>query len=231
MISFLLSLLFHAGLILLGAYNSNRLKKWVRDGVGWARGRVFARAPAVNTLAAEVPFVASLSSPPMDEHPKNEGFARQNIPWGRALSNIASFFAGVFAWALKHPILTLGLILLALYMAFGLPFGFGKSRGELRLERDLARAETEIAQHETNVASRGTVLAERTLNDARRRDRIIEEAKEDIDDAVSQADFDALHNLYAERYRELWHDYSSAGEPDPPARRSDPVRSPRRNSA
>lgn len=68
---------------------------------------------------------------------------------GTALKNLGGFFVGAFTWCLKHPMLAISLVVLALWLVLGSPFEFGKSKEQLRLENELAQSELRVRELET----------------------------------------------------------------------------------
>lgn len=104
---------------------------WVRGAAGKARDAVLGLRPVAsvgdNLSRTEV------SPPP----------ANKPISAGKAIANVLGFFGGLLAWMAKNPVLAIGLVVLAAFLLFGAPScsPFGKSKGELRLEREIADAE------------------------------------------------------------------------------------------
>ena len=142
-----------------------------------------------------------------------------------AISNLARAFGRVLLFAVKHPVLALGLALIAIWFLAGakLPFAWGKSKGELRLEAELARVQTELARHETDLANLATSLSERT-NRVREHSRTaVQEARQEIASAVSANDFDLLYSAYERNYRRVLAYDESASGANPGAERAAPV--------
>lgn len=96
------------------------------------------------------------------------------------------------------------------------PFDFiTESRDELRAERDAAIADKDLARHERGVASVAIDLAENTHHVERRAAAVVEQAKEEITDAVTAQDFDALAAAYGAAYDGVWNEPVDPGGPDP----------------
>lgn len=85
----------------------------------------------------------------VDQPAKNLDRKQPSI--GTALKNVGGFFLAAFAWCCKNPVAAIGLALLILFLLMGRgcsPFEFGKSKGELRLERELAEANARVLEIE-----------------------------------------------------------------------------------
>lgn len=89
----------------------------------------------------------------------------------------------------------------------------GVGAGRERLEAE--RLNTEVAKHEADLGAFSAELAERTQTRARRADAIVAQADQDLEDAVSQDDFDALYRAYRNGYDGLWDDLRPSDSPDP----------------
>ena len=214
---------FFAGVV-VGAYNSELIKGWVRG--AWRRvAGAQKAAPASVSPTAELMAAANAAT---------RSAPRETVSWGQALGNILAFFGGVLAWMARNPVLAIGLVLLVAFLLFGRscsPFEFGKSRGELRLERQIAEANTRIAEHEAALGALSARLSENTARDARRVDRIIANANEELDHAVQAVDPDAVYRAYRAGYDSVWNDLSFEGGPDTDPPRTPPVRLPGAHSA
>lgn len=115
----------------------------------------------------------------------------------------------------------------AIPLIIGMGAGLGQcvkeqGRNEVRLEE--ARKDKVVAQHETNVATRATELAEETHQDRERVRVVIDRAEEELEDAVSQEDFDRLYSVYVSGYCGVFNDPGCADSPDPAPAGIDPVR-------
>ena len=153
------------------------------------------------------------------------------ITAGKAVANVLGFFGGLLAWMAKNPIVAIGLVLLVCLMAFGLPFGLGKSKGELRLERELAEANARVAEHEARLGEIARDLAVNTERDRTRRTQVITQAQQEIEDATAQVDPDAQYSAYIRGYLCLLDAGACASRSDPAPAGTDPVRSPGANAA
>lgn len=77
--------------------------------------------------------------------------------WAAAFAGLARGIASAAMFLMKRPVLCLGLALVAFWLLAGPRLPFGKSRAELAVERDLARAEAE-AQSALN--ARDAIIAQ-----------------------------------------------------------------------
>jgi len=120
-----------------------------------------------------------------------------------------------FLWKARWLIL----ILLAFIFAVGLMRGctpiWAKSRDTLRAELKEARITETVTAHEAGVATKAIVLAEETHRDRTRREAVIAQAEQEIEDAVSQDDFDRLYRAYALGYCGLLDHPECEDRPDP----------------
>lgn len=137
------------------------------------------------------------------------------------LKNVSNFVGALWRW--KWAILALLFFSLALGLARGcvdisLP-DWGKSRDTIIAERNNANENTDVAEHETDLSNHATELADNTNTDVRRVDAIVVEADREIEDAVSQNDFDSLFAAYDRAYRSVWNDTIPEDRSDPSARR------------
>lgn len=171
---------------------------WVRGAAGKARDAVLGLRPVAsvgdNLSRTEV------SPPP----------ANKPISAGKAIANVLGFFGGLLAWMAKNPVLAIGLVVLACLLVFGLPFGLGKSKGELRLEREIAQREAQFQEtlrerDEAITAIRtetARTLQQIRLESQRGHDAIAAatpEHEEPIDPALVAAFRDALDGLCVPR--------------------------------
>lgn len=133
-------------------------------------------------------------------------------------------------WKWKAPLLALA----AFLFMFGLLRGwslFGPSRDTLRAELKEARADNEVLVHEAALEKLAGEVALETERDAARVDRVIQEAEQEIEDAVEADDFDRLYRGYRRAYDGVWSDLAPAGSPDPNTGRAAPVRGARSHTA
>lgn len=211
---------------------------WVRARGAWVLGCVFGKARVSAPERAE-PVSGDAGAIAHQFSPANELIAEAEvsppppnkpIKWGRAVSNIANFFAGCVAFFAKHPVLCIGLILLGAYLVFGLPFGLGKSKADLRADLREARAESAARKAEAGLAEYAGRRGDETQARERRIERAVEAGQREIADAVSQTDFDVLWGVYAERYLSLY-DRADARDAHPPAERPSGVRVPNSHAA
>lgn len=123
---------------------SEKISRWVRGAWGSVSGAVMGSPPARAATLTEV-------EAPITDREKIEilpSGKKAKVDWGRAAGNILAFFTGLVAWIVKHPIAAAGIAVLILWLVVGASCSvpFGKSKGELRLERELAQAETRMQQ-------------------------------------------------------------------------------------
>ncbi|GIK48049.1 MAG: hypothetical protein BroJett013_07460 [Alphaproteobacteria bacterium] len=156
------------------------------------------------------PAAPPISSPPNGEAP----------PIRTGNSTLA------FLWKAKAPILFLAIFVLVVSLWRGWdPLDWiTTSKDELRAELKDARADTDVARFETKLANRATELADDTNRDRSRRERVIAEAEQEIEDAVSQADFDRLYLAYRRAYDGVWRPSGSSDGADPGESGPAPVR-------
>lgn len=129
-----------------------------------------------------------------------------------------------FLWKAKWLILILTVFVVVVGTMRGCSPPFAKSRDTLRAELKDARADTDVARFETKLANRATELADDTNRDRSRRERVIAEAEQEIEDAVSQADFDRLYLAYRRAYDGVWRPSGSSDGADPGESGPAPVR-------
>ena len=187
----------------LGDLKGQGKLNWVRGAAGKARGVVFGLRPApADQVSADTKMIAEVSPTP----PKNP------IRAGQALKNILGFFVGLIGWAAKNPVAVLALAVLALWLTVGASCAgpFGKSRGELRLEREIAEREAQFQEtlrerDEAITAIRtetARTLQQIRLESQRGHDAIAAatpEHEEEIDPALVAAFRDALDGLCVPR--------------------------------
>ena len=125
----------------LGDLKGQGKLNWVAGAAGKARDAVFGAAPA-RTLTEVSPPAANKTI----EAARGQNGGQNDFV--RAARNILAFFGGLLAWMAKNPMLAIGLVVLAGFLLFGAPScsPFGKSRGELRLEREIAQREAQFQQ-------------------------------------------------------------------------------------
>ena len=187
----------------------------VRGAAGKARDAVFGAAPA-RTLT-------EVSPPP----------ANKTISAGKAIANILAFFGGLLAWMAKNPMLAIGLVVLAGFLLFGAPScsPFGKSRGELRLEREIAEMSATVREHEAHLGELSRDLAVNTERDRTRRTQVITQAQQEIEDATVQVDAEAQYRAYVRGYLCLLNAEACGDSSDPAPAGTDPVRSSNADAA
>lgn len=143
------------------------------------------------------------------------------IDWLAGAKNVLAFLWG---W---RKLIAIALVLWFLFGVFApvyrfamCPFGgwgpFWCAGSQANLEARVENAETNqaVAEHETDVANRSAELAEETHRDAARVADVVAEAKQEIEDAAVQVDFDELSARYRCGYLRVFN-YSCEGEPDP----------------
>lgn len=112
-------------------------------GFGFVAGMLFEQHKAKLGAASGAVVDAVLGARPRP--------ASNALTMGQAAKNILAFFGGLLAWTARNPVMAIGLVLLIAFLLMGRgcsPFEFGKSRGELRLEGQLARAELRVQELE-----------------------------------------------------------------------------------
>lgn len=186
----------------LGDLKGQGKLNWVRGAAGKARGVVLGSRPAPRAPTTANSAAVEVSPTP----PKNP------IRAGQALKNILAFFVGLIGWAAKNPVAVLALAVLALWLTVGASCAgpFGKSRGELRLEREIAEREAQFQEtlrerDEAITAIRtetARTLQQIRLESQRGHDAIAAatpEHEEEIDPALVAAFRDALDGLCVPR--------------------------------
>ena len=186
----------------LGDLKGQGKLNWVRGAAGKARGVVLGSRPAPRAPTTANSAAVEVSPTP----PKNP------IRAGQALKNILGFFVGLIGWAAKNPVAVLALAVLALWLVVGASCAgpFGKSRGELRLEREIAEREAQFQEtlrerDEAITAIRtetARTLQQIRLESQRGHDAIAAatpEHEEPIDPALVAAFRDALDGLCVPR--------------------------------
>jgi len=199
-------------------HGQGKLFPWVRGAAGKARELALGVAPA------RTPRQASLAPTPTPNEAMGDLMGdpaekpievsptppKNPIRAGQALKNILAFIGGLLAWMAKNPMLAAGLVVLACLLVFGLPFGLGKSKGELRLEREIAQREAQFQEtlrerDEAITAIRtetARTLQQIRLESQRGHDAIAAatpEHEEEIDPALVAAFRDALDGLCVPR--------------------------------
>lgn len=104
---------------------------------------------------------------------------------------------GAFLWKAKWLLLALVLFVVVVGTMRGCapPF-WGKSRDTLRAELKEARQSGEVLAHEADIARKAATLAERTHTETARTHAAVNRADEELENAVSADDFDALYRAY-----------------------------------
>ena len=206
------------GFVLGTLHGQGKLIPWVRGAAGKARGVVFGLRPARDS---NTPAVMEASAPlppsdgaetPISRHEVSPTPPKNPIRAGQALKNILGFFVGLIGWAAKNPVAVLALAVLALWLTVGASCAgpFGKSRGELRLEREIAEREAQFQEtlrerDEAITAIRtetARTLQQIRLESQRGHDAIAAatpEHEEEIDPALVAAFRDALDGLCVPR--------------------------------
>lgn len=210
--------------ILAGQFFPTSFREWVRGVAGKARGLVLGAAPApvseIRASAHNVDLSQSDHSPEVRPTPPNK-----NIQIGRALANVAGFL-----WRWKWAIIAalIFTLLVGLMRGCAGPLDFGKSRGQIALERELAEANAEVRKHERDLSDFATGLAERTYRDRDRAAAAVENAEQELSNAVEQDDFDAMYRAYRAGYdgpNGVWAQPSGDDRPNPAPSRSDGMHS------
>jgi hypothetical protein len=193
--------------IIAGQFLPLKFREWVRGVAGKARELVLGAAPAPALKSQNL-----ISNDAAEVRPP-----RPN----KSIEALKGFLAGVgnmAAFVVKHPILLIGLALVAFWLIAGsscarLPFG--KSADTLRAERDAAESVAVVRKHERDMSDYATNLSERSNRDRDRTREIVDHAEQDLADAVEQADFDALWRTYDGAYRGMWDDAERPDSPNP----------------
>lgn len=150
------------------------------------------------------------------------GFVQRIRGAAGALPSLAGLGAKLASFAGKGWV-KLAAIPLVIALVWG-GIAFIKHQGVLEERVREEQANTEIAEHETHVANRGAELAEHTHRDAARAATIVAEAKQEITDAVSQADFDRVYASYQCGYLGVFASGPCARQPDPAPAGPGPMR-------
>lgn len=133
---------------------------------------------------------------------------------GKVTGSAISIFGAAGTRLAGLPWVRLAAIPLLLGLIWGV-VAYIEGRGADRERIKQAREDVAVADHETNIANRATELAEETHQDRERVRTVIARAEEEIADAVSQADFDRLHDAYSRAYQLVWASGVSEDRPDP----------------
>jgi hypothetical protein len=216
--------------IIAGQFFPTSFREWVRAVAGKARDAAFGSRPA---RAANVLSSKEDRSPARAESVPDTG--RDEVrpsPPNKPIEAVKGFLAGVgnaATFVVKHPVLFIGLALVAFWLIAGsscarLPFG--KSADALRMERELAEANAAVKEHEARLAELSRDLAVNTERDRARRAEALAEAEQDISNAESQVDPDALFDAYERGYLCLLDPRACPGSDDPATGGSAPVRGP-----
>lgn len=190
---------------------SKKISRFIRFGaLPWIRGAwgaVWGRRSKVAPSVASNPSKVSNSS--------NDGaFETSNAP----ASNVRTISASkvfAFLWKAKWAILIAVIFVSGVALMRGCTPPWAKSRDTLRAELKEARITETVTAHEAGVATKAIELAEETHRDRTRREAVIAQAEQEIEDAVSQADFDRLYRAYALGYCGLLDLPECEDRPDP----------------
>ena len=201
---------------------------WVRGAAGKTRDAVFGAAPARTLTEVSLPAANKTIEAARGQNGGQNDFVR-------AARNILAFFGGLLAWMAKNPMLAIGLVVLAAFLLLGppscSPFGLGKSRGELRLEREIAEMSATVRAHEAHLGELSRDLAVNTERDRTRRTQVITQAQQEIEDATVQVDAEAQYRAYVRGYLCLLNAEACGDSSDPAPAGTDPVRSPNADAA
>ena len=148
----------------LGDLKGQGKLNWVRGAAGKARDVAFGLRPAA--AAGHIEPAKADNGSHMAQSEVSPTPPKNPIRAGQAVKNIVGFLAGLIAWIARNPVLAVGLIVLALFLLLGPPScsPFGKSRGELRLEREIAQRE---AQFQETLRERDEAITEIRTETAR----------------------------------------------------------------
>lgn len=192
--------------IIAGQFFPDQFREWVRALAGKARGLVLGAAPA---SVSEIRASAHNADLSQSDHSAEVRPSPPNKPivFGRALSNLAGFL-----WRWKWAILVLCFFILAVGLMRGCagPLDFGKSRGQIALERELAeqevRTQEQLRKRDAAIAEirsqTAVQLAQIRLESQRGRDAIAAatpEHEDPIDPNLVAAWRDALDRLCVAR--------------------------------
>lgn len=186
------------------------------------KSRAVEAAPAENSNSPKT----SPAPAPLAENVVADQPTRQEFNVAKALAN-----TGVFLWKAKWAILIAVIFVSGVALMRGCTPIWAKSRDTLRAELKEARITETVTAHEAGVATKAIVLAEETHRDRSRREAVIAQAEQEIEDAVSQADFDRLYLAYRRAYDGVWDDTERSDSADPAPPRGAPVRRPGADAA
>ena len=162
------ALTFIAGMVAC-CFVPDRFQARVRGVAGLVWGRVSKRAPVPSSATVETLAATSAATRPAPQ------LTLEGVATGAG--NLLGFF-----WRWKWVLLVLAAYLLASNLTGCSPFGLGKSRGELRLERELAEAEAET---QAAVNARDAVIAQAARDAAIRRAQIRLESQRGQDEIAA----------------------------------------------
>ena len=199
----------------LGDLKGQGKLNWVRGAAGKARDVAFGLRPAA--AAGHIEPAKADNGSHMAQSEVSPTPPKNPIRAGQAAKNILAFLGGLLAWMAKNPVLAIGLVLLAAFLLLGPPScsPFGKSRGELRLEREIAEARAEVHQLEARMGELSRDLAVNTERDRTRRSQVITQAQQEIEHAAAQVDPEALGAAYERRYLCVLDASTCPGSADP----------------
>jgi len=151
------------------------------------------------------------------------GQTSPNKPIGALIGAFGAQLAGL-------PWLRLAAIPLVIGAIFGI-VTYIEHRGADREKIKRERENVIVAEHERDVSDLAAKLGIETEQDARRVDRVIAQAEQEIEDAVEADDFDRLYRAYELGVCGVLSYPECADSSDPAPRRAAPVLGPRAHSA
>lgn len=179
----------------------------------WREARRAAAEPAyfMAGLGGPAPTEATATPRPPGMNPLRVIVGLVGLIW-RHKRIVLLLIIALVAWRVMAPVVSF----------VTCPFGgavycFDNARRETNAEVREARSNEMAAEHERDVAVFGAERAERTRQVERHVEQAVEDGQQDIANAVSHDDFDALHAAYARAYERVWDDVSPGdGDSAPP---------------